>query len=247
MRKRLLRLVVFLAYGSGSLLLILVLLSVAVRIQDWIFRDRAERLFNDIESIKPLHTTFGEMESIVAQWHGSGSYEVPCSKQNCQFSFGMVEPQVKWRDNSRLFLMLLDFYRFLGGHPTIVWASVNVEDGVVSAKGYTLSVEAPPYVNSEGRLVTYSVQGTVSTVSQTNAIILGMPDARYQIGSAACLGCWEIHVAFSPFADAADVRRLSHINFSCLTRQHPCRTRSDIMPIATSERLKEGHFYDAPF
>jgi hypothetical protein len=48
-----------------------------------------------------------------------------------------------------------------------------------------------------------------------------------------------IHVKFTPAAVPADVRRLSQINFSCLTRQHPCRTREEIMPNATSGMSRE--------
>ena len=158
MRKGFVRLREFVAYGSGSLLLILVLLSIAVRVQDWIFRDRAESLFSVVQSIDPLHTTFQQMGSIFVRWHSSVSYELPCSKQYCEFDIDIVEP-TKWH-TSRLFLRMLDLYRLLGGHPAIARAHIAVKDGVVSSKRYDLVIEAPPVVGADGRSLTYYVEGT---------------------------------------------------------------------------------------
>jgi hypothetical protein len=249
MRKRSNKLLVLLAYGAGSLVLILVLLTAAVRIQEWIFRDRAERLFSDIQSIDPLRTTFDQTNSIFERWHGSVSYKLPCSKQYCELNIGIVEPS-KWH-TSRLFPRLLDLYRLLGGHPAIASADITVKDGVVSSKHYELVIEAPPDVGTDGHSLTYYMEGNISTQPRADTSSLGEPGTRrhpeYEIGSVACLGCLEIHASFTPLADPADVRRLSRINFSCLTRQHPCRTKSDIMPSAASESLQENLPSNGPY
>lgn len=240
----------FIAYGVGSLLLVLILLSVAVRIQDWIFRNRAERLFAEIQSIDSHQTTFQQVGSIFERWHGSVSYPVPCSKEYCDFGIDISEP-ITWRNNSKLVPMLLDFYRALGGHPAIIRATIKVRNGLVWTKGYSLAIEAPPVVGAGGRSYTYYLEGNILTEPQTvdtsSSVGPGMgrfPD--YQIGSNACLGCLEIHVSFSPSANSVDVKRLSQINFSCLTRQRPCRTRADIMPTAASESSVEKHPSGAP-
>ena|SRR5579864_4859594 len=249
MRKRVVRLLIFVAYSGGVLLLILAVLSVSVRIQDWVFRNRAERLFSDIQSIDITHTTFQEASSIFVGWDRSGGFVGPCSEHYCDFRIGISEPII-WRDNSKLIPILLLFYRFLGGHPAIARANVNVGNGFVQAKHYSLAIEAPPIVGADGRSLTYYVEGNISTEPQAGANDpVQLPingHLQYQIGSNACLGCVEIHVKFTPSADPADVRRLSHINFSCLTRQHPCRTKEDIMPVAASERSQEIRPSNAP-
>jgi hypothetical protein len=249
MRKRVMRLLIFVAYGGGLLLLILVLLSVSVRIQEWVFRNRAEHLSIDIQSIDVTHTTFQQVSSILVRWDRSGGFVGPCSEQYCDFGIAISVPTIQ-RDNSKLIPILLPFYRLLGGHPAIARANVNVRNGFVHAKHYSLAIEAPPIVGADGRSLTYYVEGNISTEPQAGANNpVRLPtnrDPEYQIGSNACLGCVEIHVKFTPSADPADVRRLSQINFSCLTRQHPCRTKEDIMPVAASERSQEIRPSNAP-
>jgi hypothetical protein len=44
-----------------------------------------------------------------------------------------------------------------------------------------------------------------------------------------------VYVKFTPYADAAEIRRLAEFNFSCVTGHRACRTRQDIMPVAVSE------------
>lgn len=243
MRERRIRPLVLLAYSIGSVFLVLVVLSVAIRIQDWMFRSRAERLFRDVQSIEPLHTSFEQMDSIFGRWNDSASYRSPCSKKDCELDVGIVEP-IK-RHSSKPFMGLLKLYRFLGGHPAIVRVYIKVTDGVVSSKRYSLAIEAPQVTDAEGRSPIYYVLGNIST---ENPLVRPGPKRHpeYEIGSKPCLDCLEIHVSFTPFADPADVRRLSRINFSCLTRQHPCRTRSEIMPSAASESLKEDQLRAAP-
>jgi hypothetical protein len=45
---------------------------------------------------------------------------------------------------------------------------------------------------------------------------------------------------FTPYADPADVKRLMDIDFSCLTRWHPCQTGGDIAPAAWNEAAAES-------
>lgn len=245
------RTLIVVTYGGGSLLLILILLSVSVRIQDWVFRRRVERLFSDIQSMDITHTTFQQVRSVAVQWDGSVGFVKPCTEQYRNFDAGISEP-TSWHNNPmfvRFIRVFLPFYRFLGGHAAIVRASIHVRNGVVQAKYYSLAIEAPPVVDADGRSLTYYVEGGISTEPQAEAsdpVLQAMnKHLAYQIGSNACLGCVEIHVIFTPSADPADVRRLSHINFSCLTRQHPCRTREDIMPFAASERPQKIQPSDA--
>jgi hypothetical protein len=249
MRKRVVRLLILAMYSGGLLLLILAVLSVSVRIQDWVFRHRAERLFDDIQSIDITHSTFQDVSSIFVRLDRSGGFVGLCSEQHCDFGIAISEPTI-WRDNSKPIPILLRFYRLLGGHPAIARASINVRNGFVQAKHYSLAIEAPPVLGADGRSLTYYVEGNISTEPQANAndpVRLPMTShPEYQIGSDACLGCVEIHVKFTSSADPADVRRLSHINFSCLTRQHSCRTKEDIMPIAASERSQELRPSNAP-
>lgn len=249
MRRRVVRLLIFVAYSVGLLLLTLVALSVSVRIQNWVFRGRAERLLRDIQSMNITHTTFQQVSSIFLRWNGSGGFRAPCSEQRCDFGLAIVEPVV-WRNNSKLIPILLPFYRFLGGHPAIARVGVNVRNGIVEAKYYSLSIEAPPIVSADGRSLTYYLEANISTAPKIDVKDQGIQAINrhptYQIGSNACLGCVEIRVTFTPAADPADVRRLSQINFSCLTRQRPCRTKEDIMPIAASEGLQEIQPSHAP-
>jgi hypothetical protein len=65
---------------------------------------------------------------------------------------------------------------------------------------------------------------------------------EYAVGSpSGCYGCLEAHVVFTPYADPADVRRLMDINFSCLTRWHPCQKQEDILPTGWNAATAEGN------
>jgi hypothetical protein len=238
MRKGLLRVTDFLTWSGAALLLVLVLLFGWLRIQEWVFRHSAEQLFGEIQAVG-FHTTFQQLDSVFERWHGSVSYGTPCSKEACNFNIEIAEP-ITWRNDSRLIPALLSIYRTLGGHPAVARAAIRVRNGFVEAKRYGLSIEAPQGVAEKGRTLTYYVEANILTKPRDETFDPdGLTTSRhpeYQIGSVGCLGCLEIHVFFTPSADLADVERLSRINFACLTRQHPCRTKEDIMPIAAREQ-----------
>jgi hypothetical protein len=236
------RLIHLVTYAGDILLLFMVLLSGTIRIQDWIFRQSAERLFDEIQSIEIGHTSFQKTRSILNRWGNSGVLVEPCTQQQCEIDITISKPTI-WRNSSKFIPKMLPYYRFLGGHPAIVRADVHVWIGFVQAKHYSLAIEAPPFVSVDGRHLSQYVEGKISTEPEDDAShpVRQALDkhSEYQIGSNACLGCLEIHVTFTPAASSADVQRLSQINFSCLTRQHPCRTRGDLMPNAVSENSLE--------
>ncbi len=249
MGKRLLRPFLLIAYAGGIVLLFLILFFVSIRIQDLVFRHHAERLFEDVQSIEIAQTSFQKARLILNRWSNSGVFVEPCTEQQCEFDITISKP-ITWRDNSISIPKMLPLYRLLGGHPAIVRADIHVRNGFVRARDYSLAIEAPPIVGIDGRSLSYYVEGKISTEPEvdTNGPARQATDRHlgYQIGSNACLGCLEIHVKFAPTAGSADVRRLSQINFSCLTRQHPCRTKEDLMPNAVSENLLEIRPSDAP-
>jgi hypothetical protein len=249
MRIGFVRLFRFVIYGCASILLILIVLSVAVRVQNWVFRNRAEALFNSVQSIDTSHATFQEVASTFKHWDASGGFVDHCSEKQCDFGIAIGEPIIGRKYLEKI-ITLLPFYRLLGGHPAIARAIVIFRNGFVQAKRYGLAIEAPPFIDADGRPLTYYVEGNISTESDANPSNLVRPTLdrhpEYQIGSNACLGCVEIHVKFTPYAASTDIQRLSQINFSCLTRRHPCRTEADIMPIAVSEHLAELRSSNSP-
>ncbi|MGA8272558.1 MAG: hypothetical protein WB919_13445 [Candidatus Sulfotelmatobacter sp.] len=63
---------------------------------------------------------------------------------------------------------------------------------------------------------------------------------EYQIGGpTGCTGCRVGWVKFTPFADPQDIRRLTDLNFACITRWRQCTEQADILPDAWRELRAE--------
>src|SRR5260370_29674556 len=237
MRHSLPRMVRFLLYSGVSFLFILIVLAGLIQVEERIFRHRAERLLDDIRSIDLRHTTFQQVGASSERWTVFFSHDVPCSKEHCDFRIVFGAPGFG-PASTLLNRMFADSYWLLGGHAAAVVATINVRNGFVWGESYSLGVD-------------YELIGEIATRPWAETYNLVSPSFRkhpeYDIGRYPCRGCVGIEVHFSPFADPADIRRLSQFNFACVTRLRRCRREEDIMPIAMAqawkkeERIEDGH------
>jgi len=239
------------AYAGLGLLAAYLALAAAIHIQQRIFRHRAERLLADVQSLRVRQATFDQAVEVFDRWQPWGSYDLPCSRENCTFyialtDFGSVSGTEGW------FLWALSLYRAVGGRMAGARATISVRDGVVSHVSFKLALDVPPFVDASGSTVTYPLYAQVFSMSRSDptALDYGATHPDYEIGwPSACEVCVLIHFGYTPYASAAVLREIGEPNFACITAWRPCRTKLDIMPgamaqVAMDDSLRhDGEFF----
>ncbi len=146
---------------------------------------------------------------------------------------------------------LLPGYMLIGGRPGRIIVSIIIRDGVVWSQSSSVDIETywhniPDF--NPNRWFEYIV--LVAVVHRVPASEIVHPrqfDSQqlnihpsYVIGRpGGCEVCILGYLYITPEADQADIRRLTQINLSCLTRIRPCVDELDIMPAAWKQYLAE--------
>jgi hypothetical protein len=124
-----------------------------------------------------------------------------------------------------------------------VGASVGVRDGIIWSKSFQVLVEVLPHeARPKGE---WSEGPGYTLIASAESVSKFWPSRRtgssahpdYVIGRPdGCEICVLGYVEFTPYADPGEIARLTDFDLSCLTRwRYPCRTQSDIMPVAWAQ------------
>lgn len=233
------------ALAATAALLVVV---VAIQIEQHVLRHRAERLLGDILSLELRQATFEDAQIVSVRWNRLGHYEGSCNKRHCDFNVVLGDFFFNRFDFLGGRLRLLDPYMFAGGRPAQVRARVVVHNGIVWDKSFNVDLAVPAYKDAEGSFIDYTLMGDSGSISSFSPSRWGFRGgvlfhANYIVGKPdGCDGpCREVHFYFTPYADPVDVQRLMRFDLSCLTRWlHPCRKEVDIMPAAWGQYLRES-------
>jgi hypothetical protein len=216
------------------------LLIVAIRVQQYALRFRAERLQHEIQSLEYARTTLEQAQVVFDRW--SATYDDgSCEKRKCSAHITIGDfayaHSAFFSDHQRLFRS----YAILGGRPALVKARVSIHHGVVDGKSYGLYVEVFPAESAYFTTYGYSLIGETATVESTPSGHIASRHPSYQIGwPGGCETCIMIYAHFTPAAVPFDVQRLGGLEFSCLTRWvRPCKEKVDIMPAAWAEAQRD--------
>jgi len=209
------------------------ILIVATRSQQYRIRFCANRLSSDLGSVEVGKTTLDEVRPLFQRWNAA--YKGQCTPGRCDTVIEIHD--FAWAHADWAHWYSIPVYRCFGGRPSKIFAEVGIENGVVNRKALRLIVEVFPHEDDRAS-AGYNLIAETSFVPSLADIYEDAPSHPYKIGGpTACLGCVSIYARFTPFASQADVRRLSQISFSCLTRWlSPCRSGQDIMPTAWAEK-----------
>jgi hypothetical protein len=213
----------------------------AIQAEQHFFRRRAERLFADIRELELQKTSRKDALETLGHWGRAVHYGSGCPDSDCLLDIHLTDSLLApISDLVGTHPRLLSLYLSLGGRGGMAKASVDLKDGTVRRKSFSVSVEVPHH---NGAFASYGLMGQASSVSNFRP---GTPDLLlhpyFTIGGpdgceGPCIAAW---FKFTPYADPADVRRFMQFDFSCLTRwTHPCATERDIMPAAWAEHLSE--------
>jgi hypothetical protein len=230
--KRILRMTSWMIVGLCAISLIL---AVAIHVDQYLLRRRAERLLSDLKSLEMRKSTYQDARQVMDRWKDSIHQEGPCQPYRCDVQISPFDFFNRhWRflvDHQRL----MRVYRVLGGRPAMIDGSIGVRKNIVWGKGIFAMVESPSADHEDGiELVVRAGSGSPSSISPLH------PEYEMGVGhpitGTPTVGAYAV---FTPYADPADVKRLMDIDFSCLTRWHPCETGADIVPTAWNEAAAE--------
>lgn len=229
-----------LTLGAACLLALALLAFAAVHVQEHLLRVPAERLSADIRSLQVRQSTFAQATEVFARWRGYGHYDVPCSREYCDFSIHVGEIAAPWSEWELL------LFRLTGGRIAGAGASISVRERIVWQTEFGVGVDVPPFRDSRGDLVGYVLESIVFAIPRSTTYALGLSThPEYWVsGPSGCDGCDDIWVSYTPYANKSDIDRMGRINFDCITRWHPCRTKEDIMPGAMAQALVDDKFFD---
>jgi hypothetical protein len=213
----------------------MVSMSGAIRLDQYFFRRRAERLQSDIRLLELRKSTYKDARKFESRWFDDVREGV-CKRSWCDLQISLNTPNppeleflVKHPTSSSI-------YRGLGGRVASVYADIQVRDNLLLGKMLSLSVESRS-VDHNGRRITYELKGMAGTSPLTS---VSARHPEYEIGTpSGCVGCKVGWVRFTSFADPQDVMRLTDINFDCITRWTPCTDEADILSTVWRERQNE--------
>ena len=225
LKRKILRAIVWMIV---SLLGILLVLVAAIHLDQYLLRRKAERLLADIQSLELRKSTYADARRVMGRWNGDMRKFGPCQRDSCDVQIDLRD--FAWRRFRFLgeHEVLEMLYRILGGRPAWVGAFIGVRDDTVWQKGIETWIEYPA-----GNNVHENSYITLVGRASSSSILGSALHPEYEFGG--CVHCGQIGVTFTPYADAADVKRLMEFDFACLTRWHPCETGADILPTVWRE------------
>jgi hypothetical protein len=217
-------------YGFLALLLAAAGALAFIPIQQQILRHRAERLLADIRNLTLRRSTWTDAQQIFTHWGAWGHYDGACTQQCCSYLIELGDFRNTHPYLARRLQFLERAYRLFGGRTSLIRAGLDVHDGTIWAKGFSLLVEVPPEraLNNE-----YTLIGSAWSVSRFRSFrpsLAGPPN--YIVGTpGGCTGCLAVFAEFSPYADPADVEQLMRFNLSCITKRHRAAKKRRSCPL----------------
>ncbi len=205
-----------------AIAMVIVIVSATVRMQQYAFRRRAERLHREVQVLEVGKATLADVQSwlgSVSSAYGQSPY---CSSENCVVDLRVGDfADAHWAFFAR-HSRLLHVYGLFGGRLARAVASANIHRGVVRSKDYSLMIQVLPDKNNrpvDGDLFGHTLIAD-STVSQElpPALMTRSRHESYWIGwPGGCEICIAIDVRFQAGASPDDIRRVGRFDFSWLT------------------------------
>jgi hypothetical protein len=226
-----------LGWFSAAFCLSVLLLIGGVRLDNYALRRRAEHLFVDIRSLDLRRSTFSDAQRVADRWAAQEENQGPCQRSWCDMEVSLQNVPWRYAGFFSNHQRILELYRRIGGRAALVRASIRVRDNIVWGRSFWVYVDSTYIDDGNGGRFYRTLIGRVGSGSPS---WISPSHPEYVIGSpGGCSGCIEGHVVYTPFADAADIQRLSDVNLACLTQFHPCATQGDILPSAWKELAGE--------
>ena len=236
------------------LLVVALLLPVAgwlvMEARQWLFRTRAEVLLSDIKSIELSHSSWSDAQKLMTRWGKWGSWSGNCNLEDCSYyilisHFPQVYPDFVFEEGPHIGARVL---QFVGLRSAVVTARFHVSHGLVTSKGFGMSVALPVdmWITPGGDFWLRDKNGslywpTLDVAFQENPKPESTPD---QFAEHPNRGFIQrrilLEASFSPEESPEEQAALTDFHFDCITRWRPCTNRREILPRAEEEFEAEG-------
>jgi hypothetical protein len=233
---------------------VVVVTSLYIRVEQWRFRHRMEQLLEDVRSLELGKASAADARRVVQRWHfGEIMLNGKCNDSDCDYRLQRFNPIASiFIDHFGASRAARRILILLGGRPVLVTSFIQVRDGRVWLKGYSLMMSALG-PNDQGFVMGSSdtagrwASGGRTREHPAKLLAGSLRHEDYLVGTYtatinADYGAREsgpaIWVEFSPYADAKTVNRLMRLNLSCITRVRSCGV-GDLMPEVWNETERD--------
>lgn len=255
---------------GGAFLLLVLSAFLAVQIQQWMLRWRAERLLADMHQIRLYQSTWVDAQRLMHRWGAWGHYDGSCTDANCKYEIELTSIDSYSRQVPHAWLIWLlrhdrlNLYQWFGGRVSVFHASFTVHDGTIWRENAWIGVSVPrrrmKRITNADTILTFddfdwslSVgAGSRQRLRRTledpflamvgDESLAGHPYYKLWRPSGCMILCQAVVVYFSTRTPPDEIERLTSYDFSCFTRFHPCARIVDLLPAA-----KEWHLYDSEY
>jgi hypothetical protein len=253
----------FVLFAGGVVLSLVLVAFLAVQIQQWMLRWRAERLLADMHQIRLYQSTWADAQRLMHRWGAWGHYDGSCTAAGCKYQIEMDNiarynprvPRHAWLD----WLLIHDrfnLYQWFGGRDSGVRASFTVHDGTIWRESTAMGVSVPRRRMRRENDFDWSLSVGAKSYQRLHRTpenwtpFIGDSEEElaqhpyYKVGrpGGCMILCQIMSVYYSTHTPPAEIERLTSYDFSCFTRFNPCTRIVDLLPAA-----EEWHLYDDPY
>lgn len=244
--------------GVVSLLLVFVAMAF-IQSEQWLLRRRAQCLLNDIRQIQMGKSSWADAQRLMTKWGAWGGYYGSCTAERCDYHIAMQDwfrgmPATTFEGEEQRTVLdyrhccgwLKPAYRLLGGRFAVVQGWIQVRNGVIWTKDYSVRIadsyeDYLPWKNTGGYLDPIIAYAGGST--HLVRIDFSPDHPEYSIDLGPCTVCTLVEISFTPRTDKETLKKLLDVDLSCLTRWIGCK-QDEIMPeaykLAAADSEKAG-------
>lgn len=215
-------------------------------IRQWLFRIRAETLLADIKSLNVNRSSWSDAQRFMARWGTWGQWDGNCDKQNCSYSvtiyhLPLVYPAFVFKEGPHLSARILEL---LGLRSAAVTARFDLEHGVITNKGFGMSVALPvsKWIAPGDSFWLKEKNGSAYWPTLDVASFEGIKlrgATPFQIVRHPNHGFIQrrtiLEASFTPAETPAEQAALMDFHFGCITRWAACSSVEELLPKAEEE------------
>jgi hypothetical protein len=259
-----------------AILVPVICLFAAVRIQQYVLRWRAERLLADIREIQMGKSTWADAQRLMYRWGKWGGYQNQCDPQYCSYKISIDDVSHafhhfpfldggQWVSELRWPKWMSRPYFWAGGRFAVVGAKFEVRNGKIWAKSFSVRTAFSPkphainndfYAAPDSNVIAEAICATALSHREEVVFSIDDPEVSHFLTDNDRGGHWAV-AYFTPFADEGTVSTQMQFNLDCITRRSECKTTSELMPTAasiykagkreTDRRVDENYLKNLPF
>jgi hypothetical protein len=243
--------------ACASLLLLFAIALIAIQVQQWLFRLKAERLLADFHALRLKQSTWADAQALMKRWGAWGHHDGTCTETSCKYYITLIDvgagfiyyPEFDGKFTFILQPSIIRIYEYFGGRLGALQVAFIVQDGKIwrTFTTYDLHVASghlfPKETDVDGDLVFHaeSRQSLAPTVPPARWILGGSEQLgqhpNYKVGRpSGCESCLEADVNYSIQTPPDEVRWFTNYDFSCFTTKR-CEILEDVLPAARKWNL----------